>query len=183
MSPDEVVAAATIGGVIVAGLFGITGFIVGLAGLHHAKQAKEAAAGANLIAKDANTIATGTNTLSTEANSIAREANDIARKASRTTFDLDSGSHIEGRETRLHHRRASDRHRGDRNPRGYHGRDLQRHPEPHPGFRSTSCSSPSCQRHRKLRRPELGSVPSDVGSGRPRRLRLDELPVPRRQQR
>lgn len=79
MSPDEVVAAASVVGVIVAGLFGITGFIVGLVGLHHAKQAKEAAAGANLIAKDANTIAKGANTLSTEANTIAREANDIAR--------------------------------------------------------------------------------------------------------
>lgn len=79
MSPDEIVAAATVIGVIIAGLFGITGFIVGLVGLHHAKQAKEAAAGANLIAKDANTIANGANTLSTEANTIAREANDIVR--------------------------------------------------------------------------------------------------------
>lgn len=79
MTPDEVVAVATVAGVIVAGLFGITGFIVGLVGLRHANQAKEAAAGANLIAKDANSIAKGANTLSTEANTIAREANDIAR--------------------------------------------------------------------------------------------------------
>ena len=72
-------AVATIAGVIVAALFGISGFVVGLVGLHHANKAKEAAAGANLIAKDANSIAKGANTLSTEANTIAREANDIAR--------------------------------------------------------------------------------------------------------
>jgi hypothetical protein len=79
VTPDEVVAVATVAGVIVAGLFGITGFVVGLVGLHQANMAKEAAAGANLIAKDANSIAKGANTLSTEANTIAREANDIAR--------------------------------------------------------------------------------------------------------
>jgi hypothetical protein len=79
VTPDEVMAVATVVGVIVAGLFGITGLIVGLFGLHHANKAKEAAARANLIAKDANSIAKGANTLSTEANTIAREANDIAR--------------------------------------------------------------------------------------------------------
>jgi len=79
VTPDEIMAVATVVGVIVSALFGITGVIVGSVGLHHANRAKEAAAGANLIAKDANTIARGANTLSTEANSIAREANDIAR--------------------------------------------------------------------------------------------------------
>lgn len=79
MSPDEIVAIATVAGVVVAALFGISGFVVGLVGLRHANKAKEAAANANLIAKDANNIATGANTLSTEANTIAREANDIAR--------------------------------------------------------------------------------------------------------
>lgn len=79
MSPDDVMAVATVVGVVIAGLFGVTGFVVGLIGLHHANKAKEAAAGANLIAKDANSIATRANTLSTEANSIAREANEIAR--------------------------------------------------------------------------------------------------------
>ena len=79
MTPDEVVAIATIAGVVVAALFGVSGFVVGLVGLHHANKAKETAAGANLIAKDANSIAKGANTLSTEANTIAREANDIAR--------------------------------------------------------------------------------------------------------
>ncbi|MFJ6652816.1 hypothetical protein ACIQLJ_08485 [Microbacterium sp. NPDC091313] len=62
-----------------AGVFGIAGFVVGLVGLHHARKAKEAAAGANLIAKDANSIARGANTLSEKANDIAQEANDIAR--------------------------------------------------------------------------------------------------------
>ena len=57
MTPDEVMAVATVAGVIVAALFGISGFVVGLVGLHHANMAKEAAAGANLIAKDANSIA------------------------------------------------------------------------------------------------------------------------------
>lgn len=71
MTPDEVVA--------VAALFGISGFVVGLVGLHHANKAKEAAASANFIATDANSIAKGANTLSTEANTIAREANEIAR--------------------------------------------------------------------------------------------------------
>lgn len=79
MSPDDVMAVATVIGVIIAGLFGVTGLVVGLIGLQHANKAKEAAAGANLIAKDANSIATRANTLSTEANSIAREANEIAR--------------------------------------------------------------------------------------------------------
>ncbi len=79
MTPDEVVAVATVAGVIVAALFGISGFVVGLVGLHHANKAKEAATGANFIAKDANSIAKGANTLSTEANTIAREATDIAR--------------------------------------------------------------------------------------------------------
>lgn len=81
MTPDAVVATATVAGVVIAGLFGITGFIVGLVGLRHANKAKEAAARANLIAKDANSIATHANTLSTEANSIAREANEIARSS------------------------------------------------------------------------------------------------------
>lgn len=79
MTTDEIVAVATVAGVIVAALFGISGFVVGLVGLHHANKAKEAAAGANLIAKDANSIAKGANMLSTEANTIAREANEIAR--------------------------------------------------------------------------------------------------------
>jgi hypothetical protein len=79
VTPDEVMAIATVVGVVVAGLFGISGLVVGLVGLHHANKAKEAAAGANLIAKDANSIAKGANTLSNEANTIAREANEIAR--------------------------------------------------------------------------------------------------------
>jgi hypothetical protein len=58
VTPDEVVAIAKVVSVVVAGLFGITEFIVGLVGPHHAQQAKEAAAGANLIVKDANSIAT-----------------------------------------------------------------------------------------------------------------------------
>ncbi|MBG9886992.1 hypothetical protein ABE10_10630 [Bacillus toyonensis] len=79
VTSNEVMAVATVVGVLIAGLFGITGFIVGLVGLHHANKAKEAAASANLIAKDANSIASKANTLSTEANSIAREANEISR--------------------------------------------------------------------------------------------------------
>jgi hypothetical protein len=79
VTPDEVVAIATAAGVIVAAVFGISGFVVGLVGLHHANKAKQAAASANRIAKDANSISKSANTLSTEANSIAREANDIAR--------------------------------------------------------------------------------------------------------
>lgn len=79
VTADDIVAAATVAGVVVAGLFGVTGFVVGLVGLHHARKAKEAAAGANLIAKDANEIASNANALSSEANTIAREANEIAR--------------------------------------------------------------------------------------------------------
>lgn len=79
MTADDVIAVATAVGVIVAALFGATGFVVGLVGLHHARKAKEAAATANLIAKDANKIASGANSLSTEANTIAREANEIAK--------------------------------------------------------------------------------------------------------
>lgn len=79
MTPDEVASVATVAGVIIAALFGLSGLVVGLVGLHHANKAKEAAAGANFIAKDANSIAKSANTLSTEANTIAREANDIAR--------------------------------------------------------------------------------------------------------
>lgn len=79
MTPNEVVAVATVAGVILAALFGISGFVVGLVGLHHANKAKEAAASANLIAKGANSIAKGANALSSVANTIAREANDIAR--------------------------------------------------------------------------------------------------------
>jgi hypothetical protein len=44
VTPDEVVASATVAGVIVAVLVGISGFVVGLVGLHHANKAKEAAA-------------------------------------------------------------------------------------------------------------------------------------------
>ena len=79
MTADDIVAAATVAGVVVAGLFGITGFVVGLVGLHQARKAKEAAAGANIIAKDANWIASNANALSSESNMIAREANEIAR--------------------------------------------------------------------------------------------------------
>jgi hypothetical protein len=76
---DSSVIAAWVAAVV-AGLFGITGFVVGLVGLHHARQAKEAAASANLIAKDANNISKHANTLSEESNGIAREANGIARE-------------------------------------------------------------------------------------------------------
>jgi len=79
MTPEEVTAAATVAGVAVASAFGLTGFIVGLVSLHHARKAKEAATAANLIAKDSNAIARGANSLSEESNTIAREANDIAR--------------------------------------------------------------------------------------------------------
>ncbi|MBT2485918.1 MULTISPECIES: hypothetical protein [unclassified Microbacterium] len=79
MTPDDVVAAATVAGVIVAALFGLTGFVVGLVSLNHARKARESAAGANLIAKDSNIIAVNANALSSEANTIAREANDLAR--------------------------------------------------------------------------------------------------------
>lgn len=79
MSPEEIAATATVAGAVIAGLFGITGFVVGLTGLHYARKAKESAAKANLIAKDANSISKQANTLSTEANGIAQEANEIAR--------------------------------------------------------------------------------------------------------
>jgi hypothetical protein len=72
------VAAWVAAGVSV--LFGGTGFIVGLVGLHHARQAKEAAASANLIAKDANAISKQANSLSEESNDIAKDANEISRK-------------------------------------------------------------------------------------------------------
>jgi hypothetical protein len=80
MSPEESTAIATWVTAAVAVAFGLTGFIVGLVGLHHARQAKEAAAGANLIAKDANSLSTKANNLSEESNDIAREANEISRK-------------------------------------------------------------------------------------------------------
>lgn len=41
VTPDEVVAVATVAAVIVSALFGISGFVVGMVGLHHAKKAKE----------------------------------------------------------------------------------------------------------------------------------------------
>jgi len=81
VTPDEVTAAATVAGVIVTGLFGLTGMIVGLVGLHHARKAKEAAAGANLIAKDAVMQARDANELSESANSIATGANKLSERA------------------------------------------------------------------------------------------------------
>ena len=49
VTADDIVAAATVAGVVVARLFGVTGFVVGLVGLHQARKAKEAAAAANII--------------------------------------------------------------------------------------------------------------------------------------
>jgi len=80
MTPDEWTALATWIAMAVAVAFGATGFVVGLIGLHHARQAKEAAAAANLIAKDANAVSRAANTLSEESNGIAREANDFSRE-------------------------------------------------------------------------------------------------------
>jgi hypothetical protein len=80
MTPDESTALATWIAMALAAAFGMTGFVVGLIGLHHARQAKEAAAAANLIAKDANVISKAANTLSEESNDIAREAHEFSRE-------------------------------------------------------------------------------------------------------
>ena len=104
MSPDEITAAATVAGVVVAGVFGLTGFIVGLVSLHHARQSKEAAASANLLAKDAakvakdangiasesNTIATGANELSLKSNKIAKRSAESAEKAAKVVSEADA---------------------------------------------------------------------------------------------
>lgn len=81
MTPDQLLVAATIAGVIVTALFGLTGLVVGLVGLHHARLAKEAAAKANLIAKDAVALARGANELSEAANKIADGANSLSGRA------------------------------------------------------------------------------------------------------
>lgn len=81
MTAEELTAAATVLGVAVAGAFGITGLIVGLVGLHHARVAKQAATGANLIAKDAVSVARGANELSESANKIAVGANSLSERA------------------------------------------------------------------------------------------------------
>ncbi len=80
MTPAESAAAAAWAAAVVAFLFGGTGFVVGLIGLHHARQAKEAAAASNLIAKDANALSKSANSISEESNGIAREANEISRQ-------------------------------------------------------------------------------------------------------
>lgn len=90
MTPTESVLIATWIASAAATVFGVLGFFVGLAGLRHARQAKEAAASANLIAKDSNAIATRANTLSHESNDIAREANQFAKfEESRATEQHD----------------------------------------------------------------------------------------------
>src|SRR5437868_254834 len=70
------------------GLFGLTGFIVGVIGLGHARQAKESAAAANLIAKEANSLAKSANTLSEESNGIALGAQSLSREISARENEL-----------------------------------------------------------------------------------------------
>ncbi|SIO27051.1 hypothetical protein [Agromyces cerinus] len=87
MSPEESAAVAAWVAAFVAIIFGGTGFIVGLVGLRHARQAKEAAAAANLIAKEANGISKKANFLSNESNEIAREANEISGRVSELSYE------------------------------------------------------------------------------------------------
>lgn len=81
MTPTDSATLAAWGAAVVAFLFGGAGFVVGLVGLHHARQAKEAAASANLIAKEANALSKTANALSKESNGIAREANEFSRES------------------------------------------------------------------------------------------------------
>lgn len=88
MSPADSSAIAAWVAAAIAGLFGITGFVVGLVGLRHARQAKEAAANANLIAKEANTLSNKANELAAESNGISRQAHDFSREMNERANEL-----------------------------------------------------------------------------------------------
>lgn len=73
MNSDQLTAAATVAGVIVAAVFGATGFVVALVGLSQAKRAKASAAKANKIAKESNALAKEANELVEAANRVIQE--------------------------------------------------------------------------------------------------------------
>jgi hypothetical protein len=88
MSPELSTAVAAWLAAGIAGLFGVSGFVVGLIGLRHARQAKESAAAANLIAKDANQLSRTANSLAEESNGIAREAQNFSREINERENEL-----------------------------------------------------------------------------------------------
>ncbi|WP_146081467.1 hypothetical protein [Rathayibacter sp. AY2B5] len=86
MRAEDLTAAATVGGVWVAGLVGIAGLVFGIVGLVQARRARTAAEDANRIAKDAlraahdaNSISRAANDISIGANQVSAEANAIAK--------------------------------------------------------------------------------------------------------
>lgn len=78
MDAEDLTASATAAGVVVAALFGLTGFVLGIVGLVQASRAKAAAIKANTLAKEANDLAESANRVIREQAERDTERSDVA---------------------------------------------------------------------------------------------------------